>query len=164
MCLDVEGFRGPWRDFAADEQFTMTEEEKAELERQREEYRERKAKMKGVELEAAVAAVQEKSILHIKDALDYQGRSFMHAPTDTGTVLETDEAPDRCFLPKACVHTWAAAHTKGVTMMQFFPRTAHLLLTCGMDGKAKVSARSIRETLVVYTIFFLVIFVVVIVV
>ena len=78
------------------------------------------------------------SILLVKDALDYQGRSFLHAPQDVGVNLRSESPPDRCFLPKAQIHTWEG-HTKGISQIRWFPTTAHLMLSCSMDCKVKVS-------------------------
>jgi pre-mRNA-processing factor 17 len=74
----------------------------------------------------------------VKDPLDYQGRSFLHAPQDVGVNLRSDSPPERCFLPKAHIHTWQG-HTKGISTIRWFPKTAHLLLSCSMDCRVKVS-------------------------
>ncbi|XP_046848499.1 DNA polymerase zeta catalytic subunit-like isoform X2 [Xenia sp. Carnegie-2017] len=79
---------------------------------------------------------EEKSTLHIKDAYDYQGRSYLHIPQDLGINLKSDTPPERCFLPKQHIHTWSG-HTKGVSAIRFFPKSAHLLLSCSMDCKIK---------------------------
>ncbi|XP_029665941.1 pre-mRNA-processing factor 17-like [Formica exsecta] len=76
-------------------------------------------------------------LLHIKDSVDYQGRSFLHAPQDVGVNLRSESPPDRCFLPKAQIHTWEG-HTKGISQIRWFPRTAHLLLSCSMDCRVKL--------------------------
>lgn len=73
----------------------------------------------------------------VKDAYDYQGRSFLHIPQDVGVNLKSDEPPEKCFLPKKQIHTWTG-HTKGVSAIRWFPRSAHLLLSCSMDCKIKV--------------------------
>lgn len=51
--------------------------------------------------------------------------------------LNSDEPPERCFLPKKHIFTWPG-HTKGVQAVRFFPRSGHLLLSCGMDTQVKV--------------------------
>lgn len=73
----------------------------------------------------------------VKDAYDYQGRSFLHIPQDVGVNLKSDEPPEKCFLPKKQIHTWTG-HTKGVSAIRWFPRSAHLLLSSSMDCKIKV--------------------------
>lgn len=129
---DIEGFLGPWGGFV-DEQRVMkpSDEEAAELE---ELMSKRNKKGKPVEDKQ----VEEKSILHISDAVDYQGRSFLHAPQDVGVNLKSDSPPERCFLPKAHIHTWTG-HSKGIAAIRWFPRTAHLLLSASMDCRIKVS-------------------------
>ena len=42
----------------------------------------------------------------VKDSVDYQGRSYLHVPHDIDIRLDTDEPPERCFLPKKHIHTW----------------------------------------------------------
>lgn len=81
--------------------------------------------------------IEEKSILHIKDPVDYQGRSFLHAPQDVGVNLKSDTPPEKCFLPKSHIHTWTG-HSKGVAAIRWFPRTAHLFLSASMDCRIKL--------------------------
>lgn len=73
----------------------------------------------------------------VKDIVDYQGRTFLHAPHDVGVNLKSSSPPDRCFLPKSHIHTWQG-HTKGIAAIKWFPRTAHLLLSASMDCRVKV--------------------------
>lgn len=148
---DIEGFLGPWGGFI-DEQRVMkpTEEEAAELE---ELVAKRNKKGKTVEEKP----IEEKTTLHsklslffsvdmhyfviisfaVKDPVDYQGRSFLHAPQDVGVNLRSDTPPEKCFLPKAHIHTWSG-HSKGIAAIRWFPRTAHLLLSASMDCRIKV--------------------------
>lgn len=76
--------------------------------------------------------------LTVKDAYDYQGRSFLHIPQDVGVNLKSDEPPEKCYIPKKLLHTWTG-HSKGVSAIKFFPKSAHLLLSCSMDCRVKVS-------------------------
>ena len=76
--------------------------------------------------------------LHIKDPYDYQGRSFLHIPQDVGVNLRSDHPPQRCFIPKQCLHVYKG-HTKAVQKIHYFPVSAHLFLTCSMDCKVKVN-------------------------
>eukprot|EP00041_Stephanoeca_diplocostata_P030713 m.936721 g.936721 ORF g.936721 m.936721 type:complete len:418 (-) comp23811_c0_seq4:3697-4950(-) len=76
----------------------------------------------------------ERSVLHIKDEVDYLGRTYMHPPSDEGKM---GEAPAKCFLPKREIHKWTG-HTKGVNSVLFLPKTGHLMLSCSMDQKIKL--------------------------
>ena len=79
----------------------------------------------------------EKSTFHGKSMYDYQGRTYMHIPTDTDTNLHGEVGSQQSFLPKACIHTWAG-HTKAVSAMRLFPKSGHLLLSGSMDCKIKL--------------------------
>ena len=81
--------------------------------------------------------MEEKSTLHIKDAYDYQGRSFLHIPQDLGVNLKSDVPPEKCFIPKRQIHEWKG-HTRGVAVIRWFPVSGHLLLSGGMDTKVKL--------------------------
>lgn len=85
--------------------------------------------------------------------MDYQGRSFLHAPHDVGVNLKSDTPPDRCFLPKSHIHTWSG-HTKGIAAVRWFPRTAHLLLSASMDCRIKASRNEIFQNTKLHTLFF----------
>lgn len=128
---DIEGFLGPWGTYV-DEKRVMkpNEEESAELE---EILAKRQKKGKQVD----ERPLEEKTVLHIKEAFDYQGRSFMHPPQDVGVNLKSEVPPDRCFLPKNLIHTWEG-HTKGISAIRWLPKTAHLLLSCSMDCRVKI--------------------------
>lgn len=150
---DVGGFLGPWGKFE-DEMLVAqpNEQEKQEIE----EMMAKKQRRNKREVEEK--PIEEKSILHsklsnvlmilriilliqhlisVKDPIDYQGRSFLHPPHDVGVSLKAGSVPDRCYLPKALIHTWSG-HTKGVSAIRLFPKSAHLLLSCGMDTKVKI--------------------------
>ncbi|VDN29892.1 unnamed protein product [Cylicostephanus goldi] len=60
---------------------------------------------------------EESSVLHLKEAQDYQGRSFLVPPAFTGVNLRADYVPEKCFIPKKQVHVYRG-HTKGVNCLQ----------------------------------------------
>ncbi|EDS28097.1 pre-mRNA splicing factor prp17 [Culex quinquefasciatus] len=60
--------------------------------------------------------IEEKYVLHIKNSVDYQGRSFLQPPYDVGIILRKSGATDRCLLPGPS-------------------KSAHLLLYCSMDDR-----------------------------
>jgi len=84
-----------------------------------------------------VAYGEEKSTLHAKSLHDYQGRTYMHVPTDLDVDLLSTDAPSECFLPKRCIHTWMG-HTKAVSAIRLFPESGHLLLSASMDSRVKL--------------------------
>ncbi|XP_041354236.1 pre-mRNA-processing factor 17-like [Gigantopelta aegis] len=128
---DIEGYLGPWGKYQ-DEQTVMkpSEEEQKELDVIL-------AKRSKAGKQVEEKAMEEKTTLHIKDAYDYQGRSYLHAPQDVGVNLKSEFPPEKCFLPKKQIHTWSG-HSKGVAAIRWFPQTAHLLLSCSMDCKIKI--------------------------
>ncbi|RUP50986.1 hypothetical protein BC936DRAFT_136717 [Jimgerdemannia flammicorona] len=80
---------------------------------------------------------KETSIFHGKSETDYQGRTYISVPQDLDVNLFAEPGSQECFIPKRCVHTWSG-HTKGVSAIRFFPGSAHLLLSAGMDNKVKI--------------------------
>ncbi|CAN7988885.1 unnamed protein product [Ixodes hexagonus] len=128
---DIEGFSGPWAPFQDEKRnLKPTDEKQEELDEimSKRNKRGRRAEEKPME---------EKTVLHIKDPYDYQGRSFLHVPQDVGVNLRSSEPPEKCFLPKKLIHTWSG-HSKGLSAIRWFPRSAHLLLSCSMDCKVKL--------------------------
>ncbi|CAL4228857.1 unnamed protein product, partial [Meganyctiphanes norvegica] len=128
---DVEGYLGPWAKYE-NEQTVMkpSEEEQHELD-------EILAKRQKRGKQTDDKPIEEKSLLHIKDAYDYQGRSFLHIPQDVGVNLKSAEPPEKCFMPKKLIHTWKG-HNKGVSAIRWFPGSAHLMMSCSMDTKIKI--------------------------
>uniref|UniRef100_A0A7R9YFU6 Pre-mRNA-processing factor 17 n=1 Tax=Pinguiococcus pyrenoidosus TaxID=172671 RepID=A0A7R9YFU6_9STRA len=79
-------------------------------------------------------AAAPQSVFHGDNERDYQGRSWTTPPTG----LRADpEGEHPCYLPKKIVHTWTG-HTKGVNKIRWLPQYGHLLLSCSMDGTAKI--------------------------
>lgn len=127
---DVDNFVGPWAEFENEIKVAQpTEQEKEEIDQF-------VAKKKKVVYKKENKE-EEKSVLHIKDPYDYQGRSFLHPPQDLDVSLKYDHVPDKCFIPKRCIHTFSG-HTKSVTAIRWFPVSAHLFLSCAMDHKIKL--------------------------
>jgi len=97
-----------------------------EVARQREEER-------AVEGEERETKERVTSIFHGPRETDYQGRSWIESKAQP--PKDVDEK--QCFLPKKWIHTWSG-HTMGVQQIRWFPNTAHLLLSAGMDAKIKI--------------------------
>ncbi|KAI8740977.1 pre-mRNA-processing factor 17 [Biomphalaria glabrata] len=128
---DIEGYLGPWAKYKDEETVSRpSEEEQKELD-------EILAKRNKSGKQTEEKTMEEKSTLHVKDAYDYQGRSFLHPPQDVGVNLKSEEPPEKCFLPKKLIHTWTG-HTKGIAAIRWFPKYAHLILSAGMDCKIKI--------------------------
>ncbi|CAL1538932.1 unnamed protein product [Lymnaea stagnalis] len=128
---DIDGYLGPWAKYKDEETISRpSEEEQKELD-------EILAKRNKTGKQMEEKPMEEKSTLHVKDAYDYQGRSFLHPPQDVGVNLKSEEPPEKCFLPKKLIHTWAG-HTKGIAAIRWFPKFAHLILSAGMDSKIKI--------------------------
>lgn len=53
----------------------------------------------------------------VKDAYDYQGRSYLHIPQDVGINLRSADTPDKCYLPKKQLHVWTG-HTKVTSLVR----------------------------------------------
>ncbi|CAE7892821.1 Cdc40 [Symbiodinium microadriaticum] len=73
------------------------------------------------------------SVFHGNKEKDYAGRSWIENKTN----ITKDVDDKQCFLPKKWVHTWTG-HTMGVQKIRWFPKTAHLLLSAGMDAKIMI--------------------------
>jgi pre-mRNA-processing factor 17 len=73
---------------------------------------------------------------HGAQEFDYKGRSWIAPPVGLGDV-QVDMAHHRCYVPKKCVHRFTG-HNKGVQRIRLFPKSGHLILSAGLDGKCKV--------------------------
>ncbi|XP_044012789.1 pre-mRNA-processing factor 17-like isoform X2 [Aphidius gifuensis] len=93
-------------------------------------------KLKQPKMEDDIAPI-DGTALHIADPIDNQGRSFLHPPLNIGVNIPIDLPIEHTFLPKRTIHTWEG-HLKGVSQIRFFPKTAHLLLSCGNDHTVKL--------------------------
>jgi pre-mRNA-processing factor 17 len=80
--------------------------------------------------EIASRAEKTESIFHGKESLDYQGRSWLEF---YGRCMIAEQ----CYIPKKLIHTWSG-HQRGVQKILWFPVTAHLMLSAGLDGKVKI--------------------------
>jgi pre-mRNA-processing factor 17 len=81
--------------------------------------------------------MKESSVFHGQEVLDYLGRSYLHVPLDVGVDLHAPPGQIENFIPKQLIHTWTG-HTKVVSQIKYFPKSAHLLLSCSMDQKVKL--------------------------
>ena len=70
-------------------------------------------------------------------AVDWAGRSFVDAPSDSVHVDWNAPNVGGCYVPKKLVHTYSG-HTKGVSAIRYFPWSSHLLLSACMDGSVRL--------------------------
>jgi pre-mRNA-processing factor 17 len=77
---------------------------------------------------------EETSTFHGSEIYDYQGRTYMHIPTE----LRGDRAEIKNYVPKKLAHTWTEQKGEPITQMRFFPESGHLLLTASASGKVKL--------------------------
>ncbi|KAJ8959125.1 hypothetical protein NQ318_022383 [Aromia moschata] len=110
---DIEGFLGPWGGYVDEQKVAKpTEEEQAELDE-----------------------------LTLEE--EQTGRGGLPGPVVPSrsprcrSQPQIRHAPEKCFLPKAHIHTWSG-HSKGVAAIRWFPRTAHLFLSGSMDCRIKL--------------------------
>ncbi|OAD70602.1 hypothetical protein PHYBLDRAFT_126422 [Phycomyces blakesleeanus NRRL 1555(-)] len=88
-------------------------------------------------LAAAQVVGTETTTFHGEAEHDYLGRTYMAVPQDVDVNLLGEPGTQDCFIPKRCIHTWEG-HAKGVSAIRFLPKSAHLLLSGGMDNKVKI--------------------------
>ncbi|KAI7863117.1 WD40-repeat-containing domain protein [Spinellus fusiger] len=79
----------------------------------------------------------ETTVFHGESEHDYLGRTYMAVPQDVDVNLLGEPGTQDCFIPKRCIHTWEG-HAKGVSAIRFLPKSAHILLSAGMDNKLKI--------------------------
>lgn len=132
-------YLGPWASYEADEddmkQFKDSlYEEPEEKETKEDEPLKKKEKVLKSERDEKEEFIEppSKSIYHLKDHYDYQGRTFIHPPSDlkSGSISQN-------FLPKKKIHTFSG-HQKGVNCIELFPKYGHLLLSGSIDNSIKI--------------------------
>jgi len=99
-----------------------------------EEVQRQKEEEKAVEGEERETKERVTSIFHGTKETDFQGRSWLD---NKASAPKGDLDEKHCYLPKKWIHTWSG-HTMGVQQIRWFPKTAHLLLSAGMDAKIKI--------------------------
>uniref|UniRef100_A0A914CI83 Pre-mRNA-processing factor 17 n=1 Tax=Acrobeloides nanus TaxID=290746 RepID=A0A914CI83_9BILA len=134
---DMDNFTGPWAIYVDEKTVAKPD---PELQKEMDEIvRKRKLKSRAGRkaAEAEQHLLEETSTLHIKDDTDYAGRSWMDVPQYTGTNLRADYVPDRCYPPTKQMYTFKG-HQKAINAVRWFPKSAHLFLSCAMDSKIKL--------------------------
>lgn len=85
-----------------------------------------------------IKSPSESTEFHGKQMYDYLGRTYMHIPQDLDINLRKEPGEQECFVPKKKVYTFPGGHRGGVNELRFFPKSGHLLLSCGNDGTVKL--------------------------
>lgn len=124
-----DAYAGPWAKYQDD---SDTDNEKGKVEEETEEQQSDHEILvqSGSEEEEA----EETTEFLGSSELDYQGRTYMHVPTDVGVNLSSESLPEQCYVPKKLIHTYKG-HIHGTNKIQLFPGSNHLLLSCGNDSK-----------------------------
>ncbi|KAI9088889.1 WD40-repeat-containing domain protein [Phlyctochytrium arcticum] len=129
----IENYAGPWAGFEGEnvgEPVGPTEEEIAEAEAN-------STPANVSKNDDGEDPGTERSIFHGKEERDYLDRTYMHIPNDLDVDLRAESGTKDCYLPKTLIHTWTG-HTRGVNSISLFPKSGHLFLSAGMDGKVKL--------------------------
>lgn len=79
-------------------------------------------------------AVNAKSTFHGNEEKDYLGRSWNSVPSE---LKHASEQSHESFIPSKCTHKFVG-HSKGVQVIELFPKFGHLLLSGCLDGKLKI--------------------------
>eukprot|EP00808_Paulinella_micropora_P032213 g60889.t1 len=147
---DVESWQGSWASVfegEKDMQLEKTEEQKAvvaaqKAKRQKPEHPQEP--QEGEDTEEKGPNCEEVSQFHGEELYDYQGRSYVHPPS------ELVPGEHKCFIPKKKIHTWSG-HQGGVNKIAFIPNYGHLLLSASMDSTIKIwSTQGQRQCLRTY--------------
>uniref|UniRef100_A0A7S3WZG9 Pre-mRNA-processing factor 17 n=1 Tax=Strombidinopsis acuminata TaxID=141414 RepID=A0A7S3WZG9_9SPIT len=112
---------------------TVRKQMDAEVKMREEEVARQREEEKAVEGEERETKERITSVFHGSKETDYAGRSWI----ENKVQVPKDVDDKQCFLPKKWIHTWQG-HTMGVQQIRFFPNTAHLLLSAGMDSKIMI--------------------------
>ncbi|KAJ2886970.1 hypothetical protein H4R27_000293 [Coemansia aciculifera] len=145
--IDGDGaYQGPWAGYEGDTKGVTagpSAEQLAEYEQRMAQHTDTSVKTGADSAKAAkskrgnaagyVEGQEERTTFHGQSERDYQGRTYMHVPTE----LRQAEVSS-CFAPKRLVKEWHNAHAGGVSAIRFIPDSGHLLLSSGMDGQVKI--------------------------
>ncbi|KAI8981425.1 WD40-repeat-containing domain protein [Pilobolus umbonatus] len=135
----VEGpdaYKGPWAGYADDNVGVptgITEEQMEEVEALKSTAKPAHISVKNIARETET----DSTIFYGASEHDYLGRTYMAVPQDVDVNLFGEPGEQECFIPKKLIHTWEG-HDKGVSSIKFFPKSAHLLLSAGMDNQIKI--------------------------
>lgn len=129
--VEDSSYLGPWAKFKDSSSEDEQEESiPLELEEPQEEVRKEITDDEDEEEEEEEEEVKDVTKFYGSEEFDYQGRTYMHIPLE----IKRKETPEECFVPKRQLKK-LPGHVRGVTKLEFFPVTNHMLLSCGNDSK-----------------------------
>ncbi|CEG67989.1 hypothetical protein RMATCC62417_04328 [Rhizopus microsporus] len=137
---EVEGpdaYKGPWAGYEDDYVGVPGGGDYEESEEQQTQEQDQQQQKNITVKNIAQQAETESTIFHGASEHDYLGRTYMAVPQDVDVNLNGEPGTQECFIPKKLIHTWEG-HEKGVSSIKFFPKSAHLLLSAGMDNQIKI--------------------------
>lgn len=79
-------------------------------------------------------AVNAKTVFHGNEEKDYLGRPWNYVPSE---LKNSSEQSHESFIPSKCIKKFVG-HSKGVQVIELFPKYGHLLLSGSLDGKLKI--------------------------
>ena len=79
-------------------------------------------------------AVNAKTVFHGTEEKDYLGRPWSLVPSE---LKHSSEQSHESFIPSKCIKKFVG-HSKGVQVIELFPKYGHLLLSGSLDGKLKI--------------------------
>lgn len=130
--VDDQVDNGKWGNFA--DESIIRKQLDNEVKAREEEVARQKEEERAVEGEERETKERVTSIFHGAKEIDYAGRSWIESKAQPPRNIDDER---QCYLPKKWIHTWSG-HTMGVQQIRWFPKTAHLLLSAGMDAKVKI--------------------------
>ena len=92
---------------------------------------EERRKKKLEELKEGPLIPETKSIFHETSLKNYKGRSYILPPENMQIK------PHKCYIPKKLIKAYAG-HTKAVSVVRFYPRYGHFLLSGSYDNTVKL--------------------------
>lgn len=137
----ADAYKGPWAEYKDDQGSSSAAEYEAESSDEEDEMgpklvTEERQKSESESEEEPETPLETSEFVGSSE-VDYLGRTYMHVPQDLDVNLRKTPGEEECFVPKKKIHSWMG-HSRGVSKLEFFPSSGHLLLSGGNDTKIKL--------------------------